>query len=97
MFEGQLGEATTILREGNAADAELRFRTLTKADASNHVLAGAWNGLGDVISERGRTKRDIDQLFDALYCYLRGCTVYAPLAGDPDRECTCLLPSGRRI
>ncbi len=86
VFEGQLGEATTILREGNAADAELRFRTLTKADASHHVLAGAWNGLGDVISERGRAKKDIDQLLDALYCYLRGCTVYAPLAGDPSDE-----------
>ena len=44
--------------------------------------AGAWNGLGDICSEEGRTKHDIDQLIDALYMYLRGCTVYAPVAGE---------------
>ncbi|HTF87982.1 MAG TPA: tetratricopeptide repeat protein [Planctomycetota bacterium] len=81
-FEGQLGQATCLFQEGNAAGAETAFRSLTKVDAPKHVLAGAWNGLGDILSDQGRKKKDIDQLLDALYCYLRGTTVYAPLAGE---------------
>jgi exonuclease VII small subunit len=83
VFEGQLGQAAAMQSEGNKAGAKTKFQALTKADANTHVLAGAWNGLGDISSEEGRTKKDIDQLVDSLYMYLRGCTVYAPVAGDP--------------
>lgn len=82
VFEGQLGQAAAVQAQGNVADAKLRFQTLTKADASNHVLSGAWNGLGDILAEEGVKKKDIDQLIDATLCYLRGSTVYAPLAGE---------------
>ncbi|HUR28145.1 MAG TPA: hypothetical protein VM509_08155, partial [Planctomycetota bacterium] len=34
----------------------------------------------------GAGKKDIDQLIDALCSYLRGCTIYAPVAGDPTDE-----------
>ena len=39
-FEGQLGQATCLFQEGNAAGAESAFRGLTKVEAPKHVLAG---------------------------------------------------------
>jgi hypothetical protein len=81
-LEGRLGLATCLLREGSAAEAESKLRELTVANAPKQVLAGAWNGLGDLYSEQGKKKSDIDQMLDGLYCYLRGTTVYAPLAGE---------------
>lgn len=85
-LEGRLGLAGCALRDGDTAGAEKSLRELTKLDASKQVLAGAWNGLGDLLSEQAKQKSDIDQMLDGLYCYLRGSTVYAPLPGEPNDQ-----------
>jgi tetratricopeptide (TPR) repeat protein len=85
-FDAQLGRAYCLQREGNRAEAEAKYRELVAADAPNHVLAGAWNGLGELAEETGRQKRDIDQLLEAVLCHLRGCTVYPATAGESDVE-----------
>lgn len=84
--EAQLGEAYCLQLEGNQAQAETKYRELVVADAPNHVLAGAWNGLGDLASATGRQKSDIDLLLEAAMCYLRGCTVYPPTTGETTVE-----------
>ncbi len=84
--EAKLGRARCSLLDGNAAEAEPIFRELTQADAPSHVLAGAWNGLGDLYSEKGRLDRNIDLVVDGAYGYLRGVVQYTPVIGDPTVE-----------
>jgi tetratricopeptide (TPR) repeat protein len=87
--EAQLGLADCLLHEGKRDEAEAKYRELVNAEQpkpSNHVLAGAWNGIGEILLEQGKQKRDIDQLLDAVYSYLRGSTIYAPTAGEPRGE-----------
>jgi hypothetical protein len=43
-------------------------------------------GLGDLLVEQGGKARNIDQLIDALYAYLRGVVQYVPAAGEPQGE-----------
>jgi hypothetical protein len=53
-------------------------------------MAGAWNGLGDLMLDEGRKgaggKPDPDKITDALYCYLRGVVQYIPLPGESSAE-----------
>jgi tetratricopeptide (TPR) repeat protein len=84
--EAQLGLARCLALDGKGSDAEQACRKLVTADAPNYVLAGAWNGIGDVWSEQGRAKKDSEMLLDALTAYLRGVVQYAPLPGEPSIE-----------
>ncbi len=74
----KLALARCAQRKGRTADAERRFRELVVQVAPNDVLAGAWNGLGDIAFEEGTAKRDPDRLRDALFSYLRGVVLYVP-------------------
>jgi tetratricopeptide (TPR) repeat protein len=76
--QAKYGLAFCAQMQGKTADAEKSYRELTTADAENTVLAGAWNGLGDLALEIGRSKRDPEKLRDALFCYLRGVVLYGP-------------------
>ena len=67
-----------LLATTKKSEAEKVFREITAADAENSVLAGAWNGLGDIALDDGVAKRDLDKLNDALFCYLRGVVLYGP-------------------
>lgn len=79
VIAAKLGVALcTQKQQGKAADAERLYRELTTADAPNSVLAGAWNGLGDLALDAGVAKRDPDKCRDALLCYLRGVVLYGP-------------------
>jgi hypothetical protein len=70
---------------GRSNDAQKRYRELVTADAPNEVLAGAWNGLGELALADGTSKRSGEDLRYALFAFLRGscCT---PGRGDPSDE-----------
>lgn len=74
----KLGEARCLQAQSRKEDAEKRFRKLVTQDAPNSVLAGAWNGLGDLALEDGLAKRNVDQLRNAAFAYLRGAVLYLP-------------------
>jgi len=82
-----LGIARCLRLAGDLSGAEARFRKLVdSADSPRLVLAGAWNGLGELLLEQGRKKRDTEVLTLALYDYLRGVVVYLPLDGESTAE-----------
>jgi tetratricopeptide (TPR) repeat protein len=82
----KLGSARCAQSAGRTADAERRYRDIVKADAPNVVLAGAWNGLGDIALAQATSKRDPDGLRVALLAYLRGVVLYVPTREDPSEE-----------
>jgi len=93
-----LGVAKAQQMLGQAADAEQRYRKIaTSPDAPRYVVAGAWNGIGDLFAKTGRDKRDTDQLTLALYCYLRGVTYLQPLEGEPTGEHVRALDSAAQV
>jgi tetratricopeptide (TPR) repeat protein len=84
--EAQLGKARCLVGEGKKGDADPILQELKKTGTSNVVLAGAWNTLGEVATEEGRSKRNSEMLIDALYMHLRGIVQYLPLPGEPTNE-----------
>ena len=80
------GIARCAQKRGRPRDAEQRYKDLRKADARNTVLAGAWNGLGDIALEQATGARDPDGLRVALLAYLRGVVLYVPSSGEPTEE-----------
>jgi tetratricopeptide (TPR) repeat protein len=80
--EARLG----LVRIGKPADAETVLRQITTSAAPATVLAGAWNGLGDLMSDDGFKRRDSDKLLDAVYAYLRGVVQYKPRLGESTLE-----------
>src|SRR5262245_62173348 len=67
-------------------DAEDKYREIVKADAPNEVLAGAWNGLGELALARGTKSRDPEELRYALFAFLRGVVQYVPERGGTTDE-----------
>jgi hypothetical protein len=55
-------------------------------EAPSDVLAGAWNGLGDLALAEATQKRDQDGLRYALFAYLRGAVLYVPERGGTTEE-----------
>ncbi|MCK6448959.1 MAG: hypothetical protein L6Q99_21395 [Planctomycetes bacterium] len=84
--EARLGRARCLIGEGKRSDAEPILNDLKKTGTSNVVLAGAWNSLGELLTEDGKSKRNTETLIDALYAHLRGIVQYQPLPGEPTRE-----------
>jgi TolA-binding protein len=85
--QARLGLARCMVALNKKADAEAAFRKLVAEDAPNPVLAGAWNGIGDLTVEDARAhQNDPDKLLDASYCYLRGVVQYAPVPGESIAE-----------
>ena len=84
--QSQLGQARTLVALKKPTEAETLYRKLVGEDAPNAVLAGAWNGIGDLLKDEARTKRDSEKMLDALFAYLRGVVQYAPLPGEPTTE-----------
>jgi tetratricopeptide (TPR) repeat protein len=73
-------------RANRNGDAEQRYRELVAQAAPNEVLAGAWNGLGDLALAEGSAQRDQDGLRSALFAYLRGVVLYVPGRGQATDE-----------
>ena len=85
--QARLGLARCMVALNKKPDAEAAFRKIVSEDAPNAVLAGAWNGLGDLTVEAARAaQNDPDKLLDAVFCYLRGVVQYAPVPGESRAE-----------
>lgn len=84
--QAELGIARCLFRQKKTAEAEAKYRGMVSRDAPPLVLAGAWNGLGDIMFETGLAKKDGDAITDALYAFLRGCVLYTPVSGEPTGE-----------
>jgi hypothetical protein len=82
LSECKLGRARVLLATAKASEAESIFRQLTTEDLPGSVLSGAWNGVGDILSEEGKRKREGEKILDALYAYLRGVVLYKPIDGE---------------
>lgn len=86
-----LGQGRCAVALGDKPKAEGLFRKVVNGDGSGPVMAGGWNGLGDLLLEEGKgsgpnKKPDTDKIVDALYCYLRGVVQYTPLPGESSAE-----------
>jgi tetratricopeptide (TPR) repeat protein len=82
----ELGIARCLLGQKKTGEAEAKFRGLVSRELPWLVLAGAWNGIGDILLESARAKPDQDTITNALYAYLRGCVLYTPMSGEPTNE-----------
>lgn len=92
----KLGLARCAARSNRASEAERLYREIVVQDTSNSVLAGAWNGLGDLALAEGTTKRDQDGLRHALLSYLRGVVLYVPGREGPSEETERALAGAAR-
>lgn len=87
--QARLGQGRCLLAQKKNAEAEALFRKLSTEDAPSLVLAGAWNGLGDIWSAEAKSKAEAEQvekLYDAAFAYMRGVVQYGPGPGEPARE-----------
>src|SRR4029453_8592289 len=73
-------------RAGRTNDAQTQYREIVKLEAPNDVLAGAWNGLGEIALAEGSSKRSQDDLRYALFAFLRGVVQYVPERGGSTEE-----------
>jgi hypothetical protein len=87
--QARLGQGRCLIAQKKGSDAAALFDKLTKEDAPNNVLAGAWNGLGDIWLEEAKTKADAEQaekLLDAALAFMRSVVQYGPGPGENARE-----------
>lgn len=84
--QARLGQARCLVLLKNKAEADVIYRKLVTEDAPNAILAGAWNGIGDLTKDEAYDKKDADKMLDALYAYLRGTVQYAPVPGESANE-----------
>ena len=83
----ELGLARCLLGQRKAGEAEAKYRAIISKDGlPSAVLAGAFNGLGELTYQAGFAKRDADMLTNALYHYLRSSVLYAPASGESTAE-----------
>jgi tetratricopeptide (TPR) repeat protein len=96
--QARLGQARCLVATNKRSEAESLFRKLVTEDGPNVVLAGAWNGLGDIMLEDAKKGGgDTDKLLDVLYCYLRGVVQYTPAAGESVIEYKRALKSSAEV
>lgn len=84
--QAELGIARCLFRQKKTAEAEAKYRSMVSRDVPPLVLAGAWNGLGDIMYEAAYAKKDADLFTNALYAFLRGCVLYTPASGESTSE-----------
>jgi len=87
--QARLGQGRCMFAQKKASDAEAIFRKLTGEDAPNAVLAGAWNGLGDIWLEEAKNKADAEQtekLLDAALAFMHSVVQYGPGPAESGRE-----------
>lgn len=87
--QARLGQGRCLIAQKKGSDAEAIFRKLTAEDAPNGVLAGAWNGLGDIWLEEAKNKADTEQaekLLDAALAFMHSVVQFGPGPGENGRE-----------
>jgi tetratricopeptide (TPR) repeat protein len=96
--QARLGQARCLVASNKKPEAEALFRKLVAEDAPNTVLAGAWNGLGDLMLDDARKGGgDSEKLFDVLFCFLRGAVLYTPAPGESVAEYKRSLKSSAEV
>jgi len=93
----RLGVARCEQAEGKPDKARELYRAVVELDASNEVLAGAWNGIADLTIEDGQKTNDSAKLLDGLFCYLRGVVEFGPAPGEPTGEYERALAGAARV
>lgn len=84
--EAKLGQARCEQAAGNHENARTVYRQLVDQDHGNVVMAGAWNGLADIVREQGVKEKKADVVLDALFMYLRGVVEFGPAPGESTTE-----------
>jgi tetratricopeptide (TPR) repeat protein len=83
----ELGIARCLVGQKKTGEAEAKYRAIISRDGlPSSVLAGAFNGLGDLTYQAGYAARNADMLTNALYHYLRGSVLYTPASGESTSE-----------
>jgi len=82
----RLGLARCDRAAGHVDEARTAFRSIIDQGQGNEVLAGAWNGLGDIALQDGIKARSAEKVTDALFMHLRGVVVHAPAPGEGTAE-----------
>jgi len=82
----RIGQARCLAVEQKGKEAEAILKQVVTSDSSPAVLASAWNALGSVAMDEGKTKRDSNRLYEALFAFLRGAVQYVPAGIDPTDE-----------
>lgn len=82
----ELGIARCLKGQKKTAEAEAKFRGLVTRDLPWLVLAGAWNGIGEIVYDAAAEKRDTEMMMNALFSFLRGCVLYTPQSGESTDE-----------
>ncbi len=80
----RLGLARCLQEKGMAVEAEKEYRDLVISAHSPGVLAGAWNGIGDIAYSDGFKSKDSRRLREAMFAYLRPRVLY--FSGDSSEE-----------
>ena len=93
----KLGLARCEVAEGRTDQANKAYRELIDLDVGNEVLAGAWNGLADIIHQDATKAKNAEQLTNALLMYLRGVVEYGPVPGEGTGEYERSLASAARV
>ncbi len=84
--EGQIGAARCDQAGGKVDDAEKAYRAIVTQDLPARALAQAWNGIGDILLEKGKKARSSDAILESVFAYLRGVVQYTPSASEPSSE-----------
>jgi tetratricopeptide (TPR) repeat protein len=84
--EAKLGIARCSQAEGQPAKALEIYKQIIDQALGNEVLAGAWNGMGDIARDEASKAKNADKMIDALYMYLRGVVEFAPAPGEGTAE-----------
>ena len=83
----ELGIARCLVGQKKFGEAEAKYRAIVGRDGlPSSVLAGAFNGLGEITYQTGREKRDADMITNALFHFLRGSVLYTPASGESTTE-----------
>ena len=94
----KLGLARCEHAEGRSAEAQAAYRALIELDnVGNEVLAGAWNGLGDIVAQDAAKAKNAEKLTEALFMYLRGVVEFGPAPGEGTSEYERALASSGRV
>ncbi len=84
--EAELGAADCQKATGKLDEAEGAYKKIVRVDTPPRVRLKAWNSLGEILLERGRSKKNQDTLLDAAFAFMRGVIVYAPAAEESGAE-----------
>ena len=83
----ELGIARCLVGQTKTGEAEAKYRAIVGRDGlPASVLAGAFNGLGDIAFKAGFAKRDAELITNALYHFLRSSVLYTPASGESTAE-----------